>query len=169
MDPSCAFTEPIDLADVKSYLCMRDDDETQDPILTEAIKYCRDRLEAVLPYYLAGRTVICRFVNTPYTCDQVFVLKGPVMGVDRVKIIRRGQEEAVSSEDWTVFENTLYIHRRLGPNDLVWVEYLAGSLVPPCVKSALLMMVKNRYERADEDPLTPAVMGMVYNETRVNI
>ena len=175
-----AIAEPIDLPDVRSYLSMVPDDTSEDPILTDAIAFCRDRLESVLPYYLAEREVtVSRELCTWGLLQNISIpLKGPVLEVGRVRItFRDGTEETAPAESWYLFGGKLHLDIRMAIALMeaetspigVTVEYRAGSHCPPVVKNALLMMVRNRYERRDEDPLTDAVMSSVYSETRPNI
>lgn len=175
-----AIAEPIDLPDVRSYLSMVPDDTSEDPLLTDAIAFCRDRLESVLPYYLAEREVtvskeLCTWGLLP---DVSIPLKGPVLEVERVRItFRDGSDATAPAESWYVFGGKLHLALREALDLMeaevapigVTVEYRAGSHCPPVVKNALLMMVRNRYERRDEDPLTDAVMSSIYPETRPNI
>lgn len=175
-----SISEPLDLPEVRSYLAMDDDDQTQDAILSESISFCRDRLEAVLPYYLADREVVlkkslCAWCLTP---SVGFQLRGPVLSVDEVTLATRdGLDITVPSMCYVEFDGELSIDLRAAVEGIdprpvpigVTVRYHAGAHVPPVVKNALLMMVKNRYERRDEDPLTDAVMSSVFSETRPNI
>ena len=180
MDYTTPTSEPIDLPDVRSYLAMDDDDQTQDAILSDAISFCRDRLESVLPYHLADREIelkksLCAWCLTPSVTME---LKGPVLSVDEVTLTARdGTEVTVPSSCFIEFDGDLTIDLRAAVDGIdprpvpvgVTVRYHTGAHVPPVVKNALLMMVRNRYERRDEDPLTDAVMASVYQETRPNI
>lgn len=180
---TASIAEPIDLPDVRSYLSMVPDDTSEDPILTDAISFCRDRLESVLPYYLAEREVsvsksLCTWGLLP---EVDMPLKGPVLEIMRVRVVLRGGIELdASPERWWCFQDVVHVNVRGVVMDRdpevtettpvgVVVDYRAGSHCPPVVKNALLMMVRNRYERRDEDPLTDAVMASVYQETRPNI
>lgn len=221
MDHSIA--EPIDLTDVRAYLCMEPDDQGEDPALTESIAYCRDRLEALLPYYLAEREVRVERDLRPGMRSCVVELRGPVLDIETVELVTAGGtvvtvplvcywmhkdrlhvniEAALVHPERRVYhrgcpdlgilqdvdEDGEVIpsprdcpckprpHRRArrpatvrGPVVGITVEYRAGGHCPPVVKNALLMMVRNRYERRDEDPLTDAVRASVYAETRPNI
>lgn len=173
-------SEPIDLADVRSYLAMDDDDQTQDAILSECISFCRDRLEAVLPYYLAERDVsesraLCSWCLVP---EVDIPLRGPVLEIQEVRLTLRDSTEAVVPRDvWRLFDGVLTVSVRMALRELriestpigLTVDYRAGAHVPPVVKNALLTMVRSRYERRDEDPLTDGVMSSIYAETRPNI
>lgn len=180
MDCNSPTSEPIDLPDVRSYLAMEDGDESQDALLTDAISFCRDRLESVLPYYLADREVtvkrsLCAWGLPPHVNVE---LRGPVLSVDGITLAtREGMDVTVPGRAWFEFEGNLTIDIRAALDGIeprpvpvgVTVRYHAGAHVPPVVKNALLMMVRNRYERRDEDPLTDAVMSSIYAETRPNI
>lgn len=170
MDPPLeTLAEPLDLADVRSYLSMDSDDTSCDPILAEALAFCRDRLESVLPYYLAERE-ITRSIRISRSAGRFSVLlKGPVVEIIQVSVVFPGYSEDVEPSGWFCFEEELSIEDV--PSDAVGVvvRYHAGAHVPPRVKNVLLMMVRNRYERRDEDPLTEAVMSAIYMETRPNI
>lgn len=178
MDPMPA-AEPIDLADVRSYLQMEPDDTSCDPILTDSIAYCRDRLEAVLPYSLAERDMSATEAvgRGLLRSEMCMALRGPVLWVSAVTIRLRGGADAVAPEDsWYVFDDVLHLDLRSALADVedavpvgVVCEYRAGAHVPPVVKNALLMMVRNRYQRLDEDPLTDQIMRMIHSETRPNI
>lgn len=171
--------EPIDLTDVRSYLAMDPDDTSEDPVLTESISFCRDRLEAVLPYHLAERPVtfskaLCGWCLMP---QEVIELKGPVLAVEGVSLTLPGNVTAeVPPTCWDLFRDVMTVRTRDALSELdlsdrpigITVAYRAGAHVPPLVKNALLMMVRNRYERRDEDPLSPAVLSTVYTETRPN-
>lgn len=173
-------SEPIDLADVRSYLAMDDDDQTQDAILSECISFCRDRLEAVLPYYLAERDVsesrtLCSWCLVP---EVDMPLRGPVLDIREIRLTLCDSTEAVVPRDaYRLFDGMLTVSVRMALRELgiearpigLTVDYRAGAHVPPVVKNALLIMIRNRYERRDEDPLTDAVMSSVYSETRPNI
>lgn len=175
-----ATTEPIDLPDLRSYLSMEPQDTSEDAFLTDAITFCRDRLESVLPYYLAERDVevskrLCSWCLMP-TVD--IELRGPVLEVMDVAIaLCDGTEARCPDESWYFFDGRLALDLQEGLRSVdtdaravgVTVRYHAGSHMPPVVRNALLMMVRNRYERRDEDPLTDAVMASVYQETRPNI
>ena len=178
--PDFSIAEPVDLADVRSYLAMEPDDETEDPLLSDCIAFCRDRLESVLPYWLAEREVtvhrrLCSW-GLPQTVSME--LRGPVLGIERVSLAMRDRTSLeVPAKAWFEFDGELSVDLRCALCDLdprpvpvgMTVEYRAGAHVPPLVKNALLMMIRNRYERRDEDPLTDAIMSMVYPETRPNI
>lgn len=179
-----SVAEPIDLADVRSYLAMDPDDQSEDPLLTDCIAFCRDRLESILPYRLAERELreskdLCTWCLMP---DITMPLQGPVLEIYTVDVVLR-DGTAVSAERgrWWIFDEVLHIdvrgimddHRRdmgkdcpVPPPVGVTVDYRCGSHVPPVIKNALLMMVRSRYERRDEDPLTDAIRAMVYPETR---
>ena len=175
-----AITEPIDLPDLRSYLSMEPQDTSEDAFLTDAISFCRDRLEAVLPYHLAERDVsitkkLCSWCLMP-TVD--IGLKGPVLEVLDVTItLNDGTEAHCPDESWYVFSDELTLNLQRSLQDVctgtrpvgVTVRYHAGSHMPPVVRNALLMMVRNRYERRDEDPLTDEIWSMVRPEARVNI
>ena len=178
---TASIAEPIDLPDVRSYLSMVPDDTSEDPILTDAISFCRDRLESVLPYYLAEREVsvskgLCSWGLLP---EVDIPLRGPVLEVLRVRVVLKGGAELdASPERWWCFDGVIHVNVRGAVSDSdepgaspagVTVDYRAGSHCPPVVKNALLMMIRNRYERRDEDPLTDAIMTSIYSETRPNI
>lgn len=172
--------EPIDLPDLRSYLSMEPDDTSEDPFLTDAISFCRDRLESALPYYIAERDVsvsksLCTWALMPET---MIPLKGPVLEVLRVSVVLSdGSSLTCPDDSWFIFDGvlTLDLRKALAETDTdakpvgVTVDYHAGSHVPPVVRNALLMMVRNRYERRDEDPMTDSIQSMIYPETRINI
>lgn len=178
--PVLSVSEPIDLSDVRSYLAMDPEDVSEDPILTEAISFCRDRLESILPYYIAERDVretrdLCSWCLMP---EESMELRGPVLSVDKVSaVLSDGTAVDIPLEMWFVFNGRLTVCIRDALEELgtdlrpigIVCDYHAGAYVPPVVKNALLMMVRNRYERRDEDPLTEAVLTSVYPETRPNI
>lgn len=175
-----SITEPIDLPDLRSYLSMEPDDTSEDPFLTDAISFCRDRLESILPYFLAERDVtaskeLCSWCLMPLVD---IPLRGPVLEIQRVAVVMSDRTEMTCPDkSWYLFDGmfTLDLREALADADTdakpvgVTVEYHAGSHVPPVVRNALLMMVRNRYERRDEDPLTEGIESMVYPETRINI
>lgn len=174
------IAEPIDLPDVRSYLSMDSTDETVDALLTDAISFCRDRLESVLPYHLAEREMVVSQALCTWCLPSTMTmeLKGPVLSVDDVTLAtREGVDVEVPASCWFTFDGRLTVGLRASLSGIdprpvpigITVRYRTGAHVPPLVKNALLMMVKNRYERRDEDPLTDAVMSSVYTETRPNI
>lgn len=173
-----ATAEPIDLTDVRAYLCMEPDDTAEDAALTEAISYCRDRLEAYLPYYLAEREVRVERPMRGAPHDLTMELTGPVLELHAVEVVLAdGSRVRVPNQLRWCFADVLHVDvahalrgvRARAPPMGVSCEYRAGAHVPPIVKNALLMMVRNRYERRDEDPLTEAVAASLYAETRPNI
>lgn len=176
-------TEPIDLTDLRAYLAMEPDDTSEDPLLTECIAFCRDRLESVLPYHIAEREVrtdkaLCTWCLMP---DTVMDLKGPVLEILDVTItVRGGDEVMVPMDYWWAYGCELHVDVPGAMSGITWdgdapapigltCVYVTGAHVPPVVKGALLMMCRSRYERRDEDPLTSDVMSMIYPETRPNI
>lgn len=161
-----SVSEPIDLADVRSYLSMREEDTTDDALLSSAISFCRDRLEQILPYSLAcmERTLTVRSYS-----ETAFELRGPVTAVCAVEIVG-ADTMALTVDQWRQSGEVVIIDGSALPCGpfIVRITYQTGVHCPPVVRNALLMMVKNRYERRDEDPLTSAVISSVAGEMRLN-
>ena len=80
-----SITEPIDLTDVRNELSLSRDDGREDDFLMSAITVCRDRLEGILPFYLAERSVTVTFeVDNLDTLDYVINKLRSIKGVYNV-------------------------------------------------------------------------------------
>ncbi len=167
-------SEPISVADVRSYLSMEPDDTGDDPVLTSAIESCRDRLESFLPYYLASRRVtasrdLCTWGLMPSDCTMT--LKGPVLEIVSVRVESPMDSVTVPADRW--WRDGLTVHADIGGllqgATRMVTEYTSGSHVTPNVRRALLMMVKSVYERRDEDPLTDEVYRIVMPEMELSL
>lgn len=163
-------TIPLDLTDIRSYLNMRPDDESQDPILTEIAVACTDLLEQYVPFSLreTDRVETERGVCSP---DPIRIrLRGPALEVRTVKL---NQRDVTDDLDFFVCdeqgpEPTVIVPPFTGCGDVV-VEYRSGIYCPSAIATALMMMVKAMYERREEDPLTEGVLAMIRPWTVMNI
>lgn len=176
------LTEPIDLPDVRAELSLSRDDQREDDFLTSAISFCRDRLEGILPYYLAERDVT---KEADLICRQSSVvgipLKGPVLEVRDVHLrltdhswvdvppdaysMSAGGLRLDLAEAFRDGEGSVRIPTVLS----AVVTYRAGAHIPPVVKSALLRMVRIYYEDRTSDPLTDEIVRMVSTERRWSV
>lgn len=184
-----SITEPIDLTDVRNELSLSRDDGREDDFLMSAITVCRDRLEGILPYYLAERSVT--FVDdltmhnpSVYT----HALKGPVLGIEdvRLRLMDRTWVD-VPPDAYDISAGVLWVDlaRATEPEEptedvrtrrcacprpmAIEVAYRAGAYVPPVVKAALLRMVRIYYEDRTADPLTDEVVRLVSSERRWSV
>lgn len=183
-----SITEPIDLTDVRSELSLSRDDDREDDFLMSAITVCRDRLEGVLPYYLAERSVTFEDDLTMHN-PSVYRhrLKGPVLAIEdvRLRLMDRTWLD-VPPEAYDVVAGDLWLDLgrafepeeptedvrpcvRVPPLMAVEVTYRAGAYVPPVVKAALLRMVRIYYEDRTADPITDEVMRLVSSERRWSV
>lgn len=181
------LTEPIDLTDVRNELSLDRDDQREDDFLMTAITACRDRLEGVLPYYLAERTVT---LACPLHGESIVEarLKGPVLAIEDVRL--RLLDKSYIDVPMTCVDLTAgllrvaveaalmdYPDRRecgpcrcpLPPATALEISYRAGANVPPVIKAALLRMVRNYYSDRTSDPLTDEVMRMISTERRWSV
>ena len=167
-----AVIEPLDLADAKSYLSIRDTDTSQDAFLTETITMVRSMAEAYLHRYVITGTVQSRIVLAIQDMSSATVIrvKGPVRAVTSVTVTPPGGtsvsvDGAMMDEDRVVAD--------LSDIDMavarIDITYTVGSAVEYGIRTALLTMVRNRYDRRTEDPMTDDVMRMLRPYMRINI
>lgn len=165
------IAEPIDLSDLRAELSMDLDDQSENPFLTSAIEICRDRLESILPYYLAERDVgrVYHIPDEGRTRHEI-VLKGPVLQVHEVLLrMRDGSAWAVPPECHPIVGNVMYVDISGAPEAPVAIEvsYRAGAHIPPVVRGALMRMVRMYYADRVSDPLTDEIVKMVSGERRM--
>jgi len=164
--------EPLDLADVKSYLSIRSADTSQDAFLQEAITMCRATMEPHLPYYILTGTVKARtIITTPRGHDDkvIIAIKGPIRTITSATVTPLEEasetvEASIVDECHIIVDLSAYRHQTVRFD----ITYTVGSAVDYGLRTALLTMVHNRYDRRYEDPYTEEVRRMVYPYMRLN-
>ena len=160
--------EPLDLEDVKSYLSIRADDTSQDAFLQDAIPMCRATLEQHLPWYVITGTVRARCLIKG-SGDIVITVKGPIRSVTSATLTAIG-EDAESITASIIDEEHIQITVPAHADPIRFdITYTVGSAIDQRVRTILLTMVHNRYDRKYEDPYTEEVRRMAYPLMRINI
>ena len=160
--------EPLDLEDVKSFLSIREQDTSQDAFLRDAIPMCRATLEQHLPQYILTGTVKARCLIKG-SGEYIITVKGPVRTITTATLTGIGeQSETVTATiiDEEHVRITVPTHTEPVRFD---ITYTVGSAIDQRVRTILLTMVHNRYDRRYEDPYTEEVRRMAYPLMRINI
>lgn len=168
--PPSDVIEPLDLPDVKSYLSMRDDDEVSDPFLRESITVARSMLENILPFFICQGTVSADcYPSHAVSGKQKIAVKGLLDDIIEVTAMREGRDEET-------FEGRIItpelIEVDLGEEEFDWIHIrytVKPDLLDATLYNALLVMIRNRYDRRTENPLTEEVRQMIAPYIRVNI
>lgn len=163
--------EPLDLADVKSFLSIRDDDTSQDPFLQSSITMCRAILERLLPEYIITGTVKASALLRPTILTErtVIYVKGPIRSIKTVTATVFGGESAEVTASILDDSHIIVDLSEFTEAVRVQVTYVVGSSIDYGLRAALLTMIRNRYDRRNEDPYTEEVRRMAYPYMRINI
>ena len=161
--------EPLDLADVKSYMSIREEDTSQDAFLQDAIPMCRSTLEQHLPWYVITGTVRARCIIRPVSDKVLIAVKGPIQTVTTATLTPLDGESVTVAV--TVADEEHITVDMSGYTDMMRfdITYTVGSAVDQRVRAILLTMIRNRYDRRYEDPYTEEVRRMAYPLMRINI